>query len=222
MPIDPDAPISVTVFDWVPEFARGFVRDLRVRWALEEAGIPYSVRPLDATTARPQSYLEEQPWGQVPAYRDADVAMFESGAIVLHIAEASEALLPTDPQQRARAKSWLFAALNSVEPAVMQLATIDIFAADQPWAEPSRPYLMTLINGRLDGLERRLHGRSWLEDSFSVGDLMMAHVLRGAEGSGSIEARPALAAWHRRCLSRPAYARALEAQLADFHEKTPA
>ncbi|MBA16768.1 MAG: glutathione S-transferase [Sphingomonas sp.] len=222
MPIDPDAPVSVTAFDWVPEFARGFVRDLRVRWALEEAGIPYSVRPLDATTARPQSYLEEQPWGQVPAYRDPDVAIFESGAIVLHIAEASETLLPTDPQQRARAKSWLFAALNSVEPAVMQLATINIFAADQPWAEPSRPYLMTLINGRLDGLERQLQGREWLEESFTIGDLMMAHVVRGVEGTGCIEARPALAAWHQRCLARPAYARALEAQLADFHEKTPA
>ena len=127
MPVDPHASVRISAFKWVPPFAKGHVRDLRVRWALEEAGIPYAVRKLDAAAERPADYFEEQPFGQVPSYRDDTVSLFESGAIVLHVGRNSEALLPADPAAQARATAWLIAALNSVEPFVMQLATIDIF-----------------------------------------------------------------------------------------------
>jgi glutathione S-transferase len=216
MPVQPGASAVITAFSWVPDFARGFVRDVRIRWALEEAGIPYAVELLNAAGERPAEYLERQPWGQVPAFRDGDVDLFESGAIALHIAERSDALLPPETQPRARAIAWLFAALNSVEPSIMQLAEVDIFAADQQWAAPSRPHVLGRIAARLDALERRLESREWLEDQFTIGDLMMAHVVRGIEHTDCIATRPALAAWHNRCLERPAYSRAMEAHLADF------
>src|ERR1700722_4723440 len=127
MPVDPQASVRISAFKWVPPFAQGHVRDLRPRWALEEAGVPYAVRKLDAAVERPTGYFEEQPFGQVPSYRDDTVSLFESGAIVLHVGRNREALVPADPAAQARATGWLIAALNSVEPFVMQLATIDIF-----------------------------------------------------------------------------------------------
>ncbi len=139
MPVDPDAPVRISAFNWVPPFAQGQVRDLRPRWALEEAGIAYAVRKLDARAERPADYYQEQPFGQVPSYRDDTVSLFESGAIVLHIGRDCEALLPTDPAARARATAWLIAALNSVEPYLMQLATIDVFAAGRGMGQAAPP-----------------------------------------------------------------------------------
>src|SRR5260370_20515881 len=146
MPVDPNAPVRISAFNWVPPFAQGQVRDLRPRWALEEAGIPYAVRKLDARAERPADYYQGQPFGQVPSYRDDTVSLFESGAIVLHIARDCDMLLPPDPAARARATAWLIAALNSVEPYLMQLATIDIFATGEEWAKLGRPGLIEMID----------------------------------------------------------------------------
>ncbi|HEY0117116.1 MAG TPA: glutathione S-transferase family protein [Allosphingosinicella sp.] len=224
MPIDPNATVRITAFNWVPEFARGQVRDLRVRWALEEAGIPYAVRKLDATSERPADYFAEQPFGQVPSYRDADVQLFESGAIVLHIGRKSEALLPRDAAGQARATSWLIAALNSVEPSIMQLAGIDLFWRGQEWAKAARPTVVGLVEGRLDRLVDWLDGKEWLEDRFTVGDLLMVAVLRVLDHSDLVAKRPTLAAYKARGTARPAFQAALAAQLADFEERefTPA
>ena len=152
MPVDPQASVRISAFKWVPPFAQGHVRDLRARWALEEAGVPYAVRKLDAAVERPADYFEEQPFGQVPSYRDDTVSLFESGAIVLHVGRNCEALVPTDPAAQARATAWLIAALNSVEPFVMQLATIDIFCVGEEWAKQRRPAVVEMIGKRLSRL----------------------------------------------------------------------
>ncbi len=216
MPVDPNAPVRITAFNWVPDFARGQVRDLRVRWALEEAGIPYAVHKLDARAERPADYFAEQPWGQVPSYRDEKVQLFESGAIVLHIGEASETLLPREAEGRARATAWLIAALNSVEPPLMQLALLDLFWADRPWAKEARPNVVGLIDGRLDRLADWLEDKEWLEDRFTAGDLMMVSVLRILDHTDLVAKRPVLAAYKARGMARPGFQAALAAQLADF------
>ena len=216
MAVVPASPVTISAFDWVPDFARGQVRDLRVRWALEEAGIDYAVTKLDATRERPAAYLEEQPFGQVPSYRDAQVSLFETGAIVLHIGEQCESLLPRDTPARARATAWLVAALNSVEPFCMQLSTIDIFARGEEWARLRRPGVIEMIAARLSRLADALGDKPYLEGRFTVGDLMMASVLRSLEGKGLVERRANLAAYRERCEARPGFGRALAAQLADF------
>ena len=218
MPVDPNASVQITALSWVPPFARGLVRDLRVRWALEEAGIPYSVRTFDGRTARPRDYFEEQPWGQVPCYRDGKGVLFESGAIVFHIGERSEALLPHDEMGRARALAWIIAALNSVEPAIGQLLAIDLFNPGESWGETRRPAVVGLLERRLDPLAERLANREWLEDRFTAGDLMMTAVFRMLDYTDLLTARPSLAAYKERCQSRPAFQRALAAQFADFVE----
>jgi glutathione S-transferase len=215
MAINPKAKIDITAFDWVPPFAQGQVRDLRVRWALEEAGIDYAERLLDARSDRPPSYYGEQPWGQVPVYREGDFTLFESGAIVLHIGESSEVLLPRDAAGRAKATQWLIAALNSIEPFAMQLVTIDIFAAGEAWTIERRPQVVEFLDKRLGRLADALGERDWLEDRFTVGDLMMSTVLR-IPPPEMIAAHPALANYKRRCEARPAFARALDAQIAAF------
>ena len=159
MPVDPKACVRISAFNWVPPFAQGYVRDLRVRWALEEAGIPYAVRKLNAAADRPADYFEEQPFGQVPSYRDGNISLFESGAIVLHIGRDHEVLLPHEAA-RARATAWLIAAQNSVEPFVMQLATIDIFCAGEPWAKERRPAVVEMIGKRLSRLADALGDKS--------------------------------------------------------------
>lgn len=222
MPVDPNAAVRITAFRWVPPFARGQVRDLRVRWALEEAGIPYRVRKLDATSERPHDYFAEQPWGQVPSYRDVELQLFESGAIVLHIGARSEALMPGDEEGRARATAWLLAALNSVEPPLMQLALLDLFWKDEPWTKDARPKVVALIEKRLDRLADWLGDKEWLEDRFTVGDLMMVTVLRILDHTDLVAARPNLAAYKARGIARPAFQAALAAQLADFEELEPA
>ena len=222
MPVDPNAPVRISAFRWVPDFARGQVRDLRVRWALEEAGIPYAVRKLDATAERPGDYFAEQPFGQVPSYRDKDVQLFESGAIVLHIGGKSAALLPTDPEGRARATAWLIAALNSVEPMILQVLLLDLFWKDQPWAKDARPNAVEMVEKRLDRLVDWLGDKDWLEDRFTAGDLMMVTVLRALDHTDLVANRPVLAAYKERGIARPAFKAALAAQLADFEERQPA
>ncbi|AJP70738.1 glutathione S-transferase family protein [Sphingomonas hengshuiensis] len=215
MPTDPNSPVEIVTFDWVPDFARGYVRDFRVRWALEEAGIAYRTRPISAAQ-RPASHFADQPFGQVPAYRDDTVRMFESGAIVLHIAEASEALLPLDPAQRARAQCWMVAALNSVEPMLMELTTVDLFARGEPWADLRRPSLVEAIRTRLGQLETALGDRDYLEGGFTAGDLLMASALRALDHTELLAEHPRLAAYQQRCLARPGFVAAIAAQLAEF------
>lgn len=222
MPIQPDAAIEISAFDWVPDFARGLVRDLRIRWALEEAGLPYRVRLLDATAARPQDYFLEQPFGQVPVFIEGDVHMFESGAIVLHIAERSAALLPEDLLGRNRATCWLIAALNSVEPMIMELINIDVFNAGQEWAKLRRPEVESKIRERLGRLSDWLGGKDYLEGRFTAGDLIMTTVLRNLRHTGLVAEHPGLAAYVGRCEARPAFQRALAAQLGDFKEREAA
>ena len=219
MSIDPNASVRISAFNWVPDFARGQVRDLRVRWALEEAGIAYRVRKLDAMVERPSDYFAEQPFGQVPSYHDDQVSLFESGAIVLHVGQKFGGLLPDDPAGRARATAWCFAALNSVEPFIMQLAAIDLFHPDADWSRERRPEVVALVGGRLDRLVDWLGDRDWLEHEFTAGDLLMVSVLRILDHTTLVADRPILAAYKARGMARPAFGRALEAQLADFEER---
>ena len=216
MPIDNDANVRITAFSWVPDFARGWVRDLRVRWALEEAGVPYSVRKLDALGERPADYFAEQPWGQVPSYRDDEIQLFESGAIVLHIGRKFGGVLPADKNGQARATAWVIAALNSVEPFVAQLPLIDLFHKDEAWTIERRPQVVELIRGRLERLADWLGDKEWLEDEFTAGDLLMVDVLRIAHNCGVLEPWPNLLAYMQRGIQRPAFKRAYDAQLADF------
>jgi len=218
MPVDPQSDVVVSAYQWVPDFAKGHVRDLRVRWALEEIGVPYAVRLLDVTADRPCDYHREQPFGQVPAYRDDQVRIFESGAIVMYIAERWPGLLPADPAGRARAVSWLVAALNSIEPITQQLAEIDFFHKGAAWTEERRPQVLEQATKRLEQLAAYLGDRDWLERAFTAGDLMMVAVLRIFDGTPALESHPVLAAYVKRGEARPAFQRALAAQLADFKQ----
>ncbi|OYW16105.1 MAG: hypothetical protein B7Z39_02845 [Novosphingobium sp. 12-64-8] len=216
MPIDPDAAIEVTALGWVPEGARGHVRDLRVRWALEEAGLPYRTRLLSGAIGeeRPAEYYREQPWGQVPVYREGDVQMFECGAIALHIAERSEVLLPRDDVGRARAITWLFAALNTMDVAIMGYLMAAVFNADKPWSADAGETFGTFLTQRLARLGDWLGDSEWLEGRFTVGDLMMVATLRGEE---ILDRAPRnVVDYVARGEARPAFQRALAAQLADF------
>ena len=159
MPIDPNSETEITAFRWVPDFAKGLVRDLRIRWALEEVGRTYRVRLLDAMRPRPADYLQEQPFGQVPAYRDPDVQLFESGAILIHLGMSDERLLPAETAPRMRAIAWLIAALNSVEPAFFELIAIDIFNRGEEWTRPRRPQVIERIRSRLERLSDALGDR---------------------------------------------------------------
>jgi len=208
--------IRVSAFGWVPPFARGLVRDLRVRWALEEAGLPYRSDLIGPKDQESPGYRRRQPFGQVPDYSDEDVELFESGAIVLHIAERSESLLPEDPAGRARAIAWMFAAVNSIEPHIQNLAAIDLFYADEEWAKLRRPGAVEMVEKRLDQLDAWLDGREWLEDRFTAGDLMMTSVLRIPRHTDVVAGRPNLEAYRLRCEARPAFQRALAAQMGDF------
>lgn len=214
--------IQVSAFKWVPDFAQGHVRDLRVRWALEEAGLPYEEVLVDGADLASTSYRGWQPFGQVPAYRDGTVEMFESGAIVLHIAEKSEALAPHDTAGRARMATWVLAALNTLEPPVMDLITLDIFHAGEAWIEERRPQAEQAVVKRLEQLAAWLGKRDYLEDRFTAGDLMMATVLRGLGDAKVLAAFPTLLAYRQRCVERPAFERALAAQLRAFREHAAA
>ncbi|MBN8812178.1 MULTISPECIES: glutathione S-transferase family protein [unclassified Sphingomonas] len=208
--------VEITGFNWVPDFARGYVRDLRPRWACEEIGLPYAMRLISPVPPKPASYFGEQPWGQVPVLHDGDIRLFESGAILLHLAEKDTRLLSRDPQQRATSIAWLFAALNSVEPGLFELGNVTLFSKDAEWAKLRLPSLMEDMGKRLDRLADALGEREWLGEGFSVADIAMVTVLRNADGSTLITSRPALAAYVERGMARPAFRRAMAAQLADF------
>ncbi len=209
--------ITVSAFAWVPDFARGQVRDLRVRWALEEAGLPYKTRLLEQGDQDKHDYRALQPFGQVPVFEEDGLVLFESGAIVLHIGERSEALLPKDERGRAKAQQWAVAALNSVEPFVINVALIDLFYAGEEWAKLRRPSAVEFMRKRLDALSKNLGDKKFLDgDNFTAGDLMMSAVLRILPEIA--ERDPRLAGYIERCTSRPAFKRAMNAQLADFRE----
>jgi len=210
--------ITITAFSWVPDFAKGLVRDLRPRWALEEAGLPYQVKLITHEEKLTPAYRALQPFSQVPAYRDDDVALFESGAIVLHVGRKSTALLPTDQAGQARASAWVFAALNSVEPFIMGLIDVDLFSREEPWAKQSRPHWEAMVKKRLSDLAERLSGRDWLEDRFTAGDLMVATVLRILRHTDLVTSDPTLAPYLARCEARPAFQKALADQMASFKE----
>ena len=221
MPLDPNSDVEVTAFRWVPPFAAGLVRDLRIRWALEEIDRPYRVRLLDALNPRPHEYFAEQPFGQVPAYRDRDVQLFESGAILIHLGLQDERLLPAETNARMRSIAWLVAALNSVEPAFFELATINIFAKGEAWTAERKPQVVEVIRKKLALLAEALGDDQWFEGRFTIGNLMMASVLRNLRGSGLVEEQPALAAFQQRAEARPAFQRALADQLAVFEHNQP-
>jgi glutathione S-transferase len=208
--------ITVSALRQVPPFAEGVVRDLRVRWALHEAGLPYQARLLSIPELGSSAYRGLQPFGQVPAYEEDGLVLFESGAIVLHIGARSATLLPTDERGRARAVAWVFAALNSIETAVQQLAELDLFYAAERWAREHRPALEQRVRLRLRELAACLGDRAHLEERFTAGDLMMTTVLRILRHTQLVAAEPLLAAYQARCEARPAFQRALQEQLADF------
>jgi len=209
--------ITISAFKWVPEFAHGLVRDLRVRWALEEAGLPYEARLLEQGDQNKPDYLALQPFGQVPILEEDGLVLFESGAIVLHIGERSETLLPKEAGARARAVQWLIAALNSIEPSIMNIALIDIFYSNEEWARLRRPGAVEFAQRRLSALSKSLGDKPYLDgDRFSAGDLMMTTVLRMLRHTDIVTSEKRLATYIERCTARPAFKRALDAQLGDF------
>lgn len=211
--------ITISAFKWVPDFAQGQVRDLRARWALEEAGLPYETRLLEQGDQDTAEYRALQPFGQVPIFEEDGFILFETGAIVLHVGERSETLLPNDPLARARATQWLVAALNSIEPFVINVALIDLFYADEEWAKLRRPGAVAFVQKRLSALSKALGDKPYLDgDRFTAGDLMMTTVLRILGYTDIVTSDRRLAAYLERCTARPAFRRALDAQMRDFDE----
>ena len=213
--------ICVTAFKWVPPQAQGLVRDLRVRWALEEAGLPYGEKLLGTGEQNLPAHRAVQPFGQVPVYEEDGFTLFESGSIVMHIGQRSTTLLPADPQKRARAITWMFAALNSVEPHVQALTSIDLFFANEEWAKQRRPGAEKMALARLNGVAASLEGRDYLEGEFTAGDLLMVSVLRFLRHTSLVKDMPVLAAYVARCEARPAFKRALAAQVVHFERNAP-
>jgi glutathione S-transferase len=208
--------ITISAFQWVPPFAQGQVRDLRVRWALEEAGLSYRARLLQQGDQNKPDYRALQPFGQVPIFEEDGQVLFESGAIVLHIGERTEVLLPKAAGARARATQWLIAALNSVEPHIMNVAVLGLFYADQEWAKLRRPSAVEFARRRLDSLAEALGDKPYLDGAhFTAGDLMMTTVLRIMP---DLIVNPRLAAYVERCTGRPGFKRALDAQMSDFKQ----
>ncbi len=220
MPLNPNASIEITALAWVPPGAQGLVKDLRVRWALEEAGLDYRVRLIGGE--RPPGYAQDQPFNQVPCLRDGTVGIFESGAILQYIADKADHLLPRDQQGRYRAIQWTYAAVSSIEPFVQFRALLNVVFADQEWAEPAKPTFDRFARLRLQQLSEHLGDKQWLEgDAFTIGDLMMVTVLRIADRSGQLADFPTLAAYVKRGEARPAFQQALSDQLAAFREHEP-
>jgi len=207
---------TITAFKQSPDQGRGMARDMGVRWALEEVGQPYAVRLVSFSEMKEPAHRALQPFGQIPTYEAGDLALFESGAIVFHIAERHAGLLPDDAKARARAISWIFAALSTVEPPIVEFDTAEREVQDKPWWEELRPLLEARVRQRLEALSRRLGDADWLDGAFSAGDLLMVMVLRRLGGSGLLEPYPNLRAYIDRGKARPAFRRAFEAQLAVF------
>jgi glutathione S-transferase len=206
--------ITITAFERSPDGGKGLARDTRVRWALEEVGQPYQVRLVSFRAMKEPAHLALHPFGQIPTYEEGELALFETGAIVFHIAERHAGLLPDDGNARARAITWMFAALNTVEPPILELVTARILEGDKPWSAERLPLVRDRIGGRLDPLSVRLGDAEWLDGAFSAGDLMMVSVLLRLRPSGILNEYPKLAAYVARGEARPAYKRAFDAQLA--------
>jgi glutathione S-transferase len=220
MPLKTDAAIEITAFRWVPEFAQGLVRDLRIRWALEEAGLDYRVRLLGQQ--RPPEYLQEQPFDQVPILNEGDVHLFESGAILQYLGAKSEILVPRETEAKYRAIGWTYAALNSVEPALLNLLLIDVFFTGEEWAKLRRPGAEDFAKLKLKRVSDLLVDKQWLEgDRFAIGDLVMITTLRFIRHTDLVAGFPNLEAFVKRGEARPAFQRALEDQLAAFREHQP-
>jgi glutathione S-transferase len=216
-----ETPIRLSAFRWVPPFAQGLARDFRVRWALEEAGLPYEERLIGPEDQSSEAYRALQPFGQIPAIEDDGLPLFESGAIVLHIAERSEALMPSDPAGRARVMCWAFAALNSIEPRVQALAEIDLFHRDAEWAKLRRPAVEQAAKARLTLLADRFNGRDYLEHRFTAADILMTTVLRVLRHTDLLAQVPPLEAYRLRCEARPAFQRAMADHLAPSAKNAP-
>ncbi|HEY9131495.1 MAG TPA: glutathione S-transferase family protein [Dyella sp.] len=206
--------ITITAFERSPDGGMGLARDTRVRWALEEAGLPYEVRPVSFSAMKEPAHLAAHPFGQIPTYEEGDLVLFESGAIIFHIASHCAGLLPDNPGARARAIAWMFAALNSVEPPILDLSIAKITERDYPWAKDRLPVVVDRVRQRLGQLAARLGDAEWLDGAFSAGDLVMVSVLLRTKPSGILNEFPTLAAYVARGEARPAYKRAFAAQLA--------
>ena len=206
--------ITITAFERSPDGGKGLARDTRVRWALEEVGQPYEVRYVSFKDLKEPPHLAMHPFGQIPTYEEGDLVLFETGSIVLHIAETHPGLLPQDADARARAITWMFAALSTLEPPVLELANARLLEKDEPWATERLPLVKARARGRLRQLSDYLGDREWLESGFSAGDLMMVSVLLRYRSSGLLDEYPNLAAYVARGEARPAYQRAFAAQLA--------
>jgi glutathione S-transferase len=212
--------ITITAFESSPDRGRGLARDMRVRWALEEVGQPYEVRLVSFAAMKEPAHKALQPFGQIPTFEEGDLALFETGAIILHIAERDAGLLPADANGRARAIAWMFAALNTVEPPILERANAMLTEGDKPWTAERMPMLEDRIRARLADLSSRLAGADWLDGAFSAGDLMMAHALMRLKLSSPIvDEYPNVSAYLARAEARPAYERAFAAQLAVFEGK---
>ena len=206
--------ITITAFERSPDGGKGLARDTRVRWALEEVGQPYEVRAVSFRAMKEPAHLARHPFGQIPTYEEGDLTLFETGAIVFHVAERFPGLLPRDANARARAIAWMFAAVNTIEPPILELVTAKLFEGDKPWAAERLPLVKDRVRDRLAKLGARLGDAEWLDGAFSAGDLMMVSVLLRLRPSGLLDEYPNLAAYVARGEARPAYKRAFDAQLA--------
>ncbi|CDP51389.1 glutathione S-transferase family protein [Paradevosia shaoguanensis] len=206
--------ITITAFERSPDGGMGLSRDVRVRWALEELGQPYDVRLVSFAALKEPAYRAMQPFGQIPAYTEGDLVLFETGSIILHLAEQHEGLLPRDADGRSRAITWMFAAIGTIEPPILDLATAKFAEGREPWTEQRLPLIEARIHARLQELADYLGDADWLDGDFSAGDLMMVHVLQRLKPSGLLDKHPTLAAYVARGEARPAYQRAFAAQLA--------
>ena len=212
---------TITAFERSPDRGKGLARDMRVRWALEEVGQPYEVRLVSFTDMKAPAHRALHPFGQIPTYEEGDLVLFESGAIVFHIAERHAGLLPGDANARARAITWMFAAISTVEPPILDLVTVKLVEGDKPWCEQRLPLVQDRIRVRLGELSARLGDAEWLDGAFSAGDLMMVAVLLRLKPSGMLNEYPNLFAYAARGEARPAYQRAFADQLAVFTGKPP-
>ena len=212
---------TITAFETSPDRGRGLARDMRVRWALEEAGQPYEVRLVSFSAMKEPAHRALHPFGQIPTYEEGDLVLFESGAIVFHIAERRAGLLPDDAHARARALTWMFAAVNTIEPPILDLTIAKLVEGDKPWAAQRLPLVQDRIRTRLNELSARLGSADWLDGAFSAGDLMMVAVLLRLKPSGILDGYPNLSAYVARGEARPAYKRAFAAQLAVYTGKPP-
>ncbi|MBR1155031.1 glutathione S-transferase family protein [Bradyrhizobium sp. JYMT SZCCT0428] len=207
---------TITAFESSPDRGKGQARDMRVRWALEEVGQPYDVRLVSFSEMKQGAHRALHPFGQIPTYEEGDLALFESGAIVFHIAQRHAGLLPDDAIARARAITWMFAALSTVEPPIVEFGTARLFESDKPWSAQRMPLLEERVRDRLGELSRRLGNADWIDGAFSAGDLLMVTVLRRLNASGILSEYPNLSAYVARGEARPAFKRAFDAQLAVF------